>query len=64
MTQLTLISKRLSTKRGISAERLSRLTGVSQDSVYKRIHDLRKTSRIIGEERKVKGAKVTFYRYA
>lgn len=67
MTHLTKIAKSLrnNAKRGITAERLAQLTGVSKDSVYKRIHDLRNSgTRVTDSVRTVNGRNTKVYRIA
>lgn len=67
MSQMSLIEKHLrrnNTGSGITVAKLSKLTGVSKDGIYKRIYDLREAHTIYSNYRKVKGARKLYYRIA
>lgn len=69
MSQLSKVAKHLrrhTTGPGITAAKLSKLSGVPKDSVYKRIYDLRvlEGHTIYSNYRDVKGVRKMFYRIA
>jgi hypothetical protein len=69
MSQLSKIAKHLrrnSTGPGVTAAKLAKLAGVSKESVYKRIYDLRtiEGKAIYSNFRVVKGQRKMFYRIA
>jgi len=69
MSQLSKIAKHLrrhNTGPGITAAKLAKLAGVSKESVYKRVHDLRtiEGKAIYSNFRMVKGQRKMFYRIA
>ena len=49
---------------GISVNALANLARVSRSTVYKRVHDLRESYKIVSNYRTVKGKKTLFYRFA
>jgi transposase len=69
MSQLERITKVLSKKgtgQGLTAEAIAKAAGVSKDTVYKRIYDLRNVEgrKVYSNFRNVKGQRTMFYRLA
>jgi hypothetical protein len=69
MSQLSKVAKHLrrhNTGPGITAAKLSKLSGVPKESVYKRVHDLRtiEGKAIYSNFRMVNGQRKMYYRIA
>jgi DNA-binding Lrp family transcriptional regulator len=69
MSQLSTVAKELrrnSDAPGITAAQLAKLTGLSKETVYKRVNDLRveEGKTIYSNYRTVKGKRTMFYRIA
>ena len=67
MSQMSLIEKHLrrnNTGPGVTVAKLSKLTGISKEGIYKRIYDLRGNYMIYSNYRDVKGQRKLYYRIA
>ena len=69
MSQMSLIEKHLrrnNTGPGVTVAKLSKLTGIPKESIYKRVSDLRvlEGHTIYSNYRNVKGERKLFYRIA
>jgi len=67
MSQLSLIEKHLrrnNTGPGVTVAKLSKLTGISKENIYKRVSDLREAHTIYSNYRNVNGERKLFYRIA
>jgi predicted transcriptional regulator len=67
MSQMSLIEKHLrrnNTGPGVTVAKLSKLTGIPKESIYKRVSDLREAHTIYSNYRKVNGERKLYYRIA
>jgi len=67
MSQLSLIEKHLrrnNTGPGVTVDKLSKLTGIPKEGIYKRVSDLREAHTIYSNYRKVNGERKLYYRIA
>jgi predicted transcriptional regulator len=67
MSQMSLIEKHLrrnNTGPGVTVAKLSKLTGISKEGIYKRVSDLRESHTIYSNYRKVNGERKLYYRIA